>query len=95
MVSPEDVPGKDIHFIPSIIVKSRGVIEFEYYDKPFSHKNEFWSYYSNNQKIDTKYIFYILKIREPYFQTIANRMQMPQISLPDTEKFKVPVPCKN
>ena len=92
MVNFEDIPKKDIHEVSSIIVKSRGIIEFEYYDKPFSHKNEFWSYYSNNKGIDTKYVFYYLKIKESHFQTIANRMQMPQISLPDTEKFKIPVP---
>ena len=34
-VNPEDIPAKDINRKPSIIVKSRGVIEFEYYDKPF------------------------------------------------------------
>ena len=36
----EDIPKKDINNEPSIIVKSRGVIEFEYYDKPFSHKKK-------------------------------------------------------
>ena len=41
MVAFDDIPKKDIHTMPSIIVKSRGNIEFEYYDKPFSHKNEF------------------------------------------------------
>lgn len=44
-VNFEDIPAKDINREPSIIVKSRGVIEFEYYDKPFSHKNEMWSYH--------------------------------------------------
>ena len=92
MINFEDIPKKDIHEIPSIIVKSRGVIEFEYYDKPFSHKNEFWSYFSENDKINTKYVFYFLKIKEPYFQTIASRMQMPQISLPDTENYQIPIP---
>lgn len=47
----EDLPVKDINREPSIIVKSRGVIEFDYYDKPFSHKNEMWSYHSKNQYI--------------------------------------------
>ncbi|HHF6870599.1 TPA: hypothetical protein ACPQJL_001280 [Haemophilus influenzae] len=41
LVNFEDIPEKDINKNPSIIVKSRGIIEFEYYDKPFSHKNEF------------------------------------------------------
>ena len=92
MVNWEDIPEKDIHEIPSIIVKSRGIIEFEYYDKPFSHKNEFWSYYSEDKEIDIKFVSYYLKMKEPYFQSIAGRMQMPQISLPDTEKFKIPLP---
>ena len=34
----EDIPEKDINQKPSIIVKSRGIIEFEYYDKPFLTK---------------------------------------------------------
>ena len=51
-----DIPQKDINNDPSIIVKSRGIIEFEYYDKPFSHKNEMWSYHSKNKNIDVKYV---------------------------------------
>lgn len=57
----KDIPEKDINREPSIIVKSRGIIEFEYYDKPFSHKNEMWSYHSDNDAISIKYIYYFLK----------------------------------
>jgi type I restriction enzyme S subunit len=89
----DDIPLKDINREPSIIVKSRGVIEFEYYDKPYSHKNEMWSYHSQDENISIKFVFYLLKIHEPYFKNIASRMQMPQISIPDTEKFKIPIPC--
>ena len=46
-----DIPKKDINEEPSIIVKSRGFIEFEYYDKPFSHKNEMWSYNANGKQL--------------------------------------------
>ena len=92
MVDFEDLPPKDINTNPSIIVKSRGIIEFEYYDKPFSHKNEMWSYYSKNEDICLKFIFYFLKINETYFQRIGSRMQMPQIATPDTDKFSVPIP---
>lgn len=91
-VNFENIPEKDINRKPSIIVKSRGIIEFEYYDKPFSHKNEMWSYHSKDENIDIKFVYYFLKIQEPYFQNIASRMQMPQISTPDTEKFKIPIP---
>ncbi|EHT1096606.1 restriction endonuclease subunit S [Escherichia coli] len=89
----KDIPEKDINREPSIIVKSRGIIEFEYYDKPFSHKNEMWSYHSNNDAISIKYIYYFLKINEEYFQKIGSKMQMPQIATPDTDKFEVPIPC--
>ncbi len=88
-----DIPAKDVNREPSIIVKSRGVIEFEYYDKSFSHKNEMWSYYSNNDLINIKYIYHFLKLNEHYFQNIGSKMQMPQIATPDTDKFPVPIPC--
>lgn len=92
-VDYKDIPEKDINRKPSIIVKSRGVIEFEFYDKPFSHKNEMWSYHSKNETINIKYIYYFLKMNEAHFQKIGGKMQMPQISTPDTDKFRVPIPC--
>jgi type I restriction enzyme S subunit len=88
----DDIPLKDINREPSIIVKSRGVIEFEYYDKPFSHKNEMWSYHSKDENLDIKFVYYFLKIQEPYFRNIAGKMQMPQIATPDTDKFLIPIP---
>ncbi len=88
----DDIPEKNINLEPSVIVKSRGIIEFEYYNKPFSHKNEFWSYYSNNKEIDIKYVYYYLSNNTTYFQNIANNMQMPQISIPITDKYKIPIP---
>jgi len=94
-VNFEDIPAKNINREPSIIVKSRGVIEFEYYEKPFSHKNEMWSYHSKNDGINIKYVYHFLKLNEPHFQHLGNRMQMPQISTPDTDKFKIPIPCPN
>ena len=56
-----EVVGKDnIIDKPSIIVKSRGNIDFEYYDGMFSHKNEMWSY-SINSENNIKYLYYYLK----------------------------------
>ena len=92
-VNLEDIPAKDINRKPSIIVKSRGVIEFEYYDKPFSHKNEMWSYHSNSDHIQIKFFYHFLKLNEPQFQQLGSKMQMPQIATPDTDKFLVPIPC--
>ena len=89
----KNIPEKDVNREPSIIVKSRGVIEFEYYEKPFSHKNEMWSYYSDNNAIHIKFIYHFLKLHERHFQGIGSRMQMPQIATPDTDNFFVPIPC--
>lgn len=88
----EDIPEKDIHTDTEIIVKSRGVIDFEYYNKPFSFKNEFWSYKAKDKSVKLRYVFHYLKYKRSYFQNIANNMQMPQISSKDTEKFKIPIP---
>ncbi|EOF8645673.1 restriction endonuclease subunit S [Neisseria gonorrhoeae] len=92
LVDFDDVPDKDIHREPSIIVKSRGIIEFEYYDKPFSHKNEMWSYHSVNKHIYIKYVYYFLKTQENYFRNIGSKMQMPQIATPDIDNYKIPIP---
>ena len=92
-LSYEDLPVDDIQNIPSVIVKSRGNIEFAYYDGPFSHKKEFWSYHSEDKNINIKFVYYFLKTREPYFRSIASSMgTIPQISLSDTEKFLIPLP---
>ena len=87
-----DIPDKDININPSIIVKSRGNIEFVYYEKPFSHKNEFWSYYSEDENISIKFVYYFLQTKTNYFQHKANIMQMPQISIPVTDNFSIPLP---
>ncbi|OOR85525.1 restriction endonuclease subunit S [Moraxella canis] len=92
LVDFDDIPQKDINNEPSIIVKSRGIIEFEFYDKPFSHKNEMWSYHSQNENIEIKFVYYFLKQNELYFQKIGSKMQMPQIATPDTDKFLIPIP---
>ena len=87
-----DIPDKDIHTEEAIVVKSRGIIDFEYCTEPFSFKNEFWSYSSDNENINLRYIYHYLVHNKEHFQNIANNMQMPQISSNDTEKFKIPVP---
>ena len=74
-----DIPDKDIHTEEAIIVKSRGIIDFEYCTKPFSFKNEFWSYSSDNESINLRYVYHYLVYNKGRFQNIANNMQMPQI----------------
>jgi type I restriction enzyme S subunit len=88
-----DIPATDVNREPSIVVKSRGIIEFEYYDQPFTHKNEMWSYHSKQSSITTKYLFHYLKRNEVHFHRMAERASMPQISISDTEDFLVPIPC--
>lgn len=92
MVNPGDIPEKDMIHRPSIIVKSRGIIEFVYYTKPFSHKAEFWSYFSDNKDINIKFVYYLLKNSERNFNDKASVMQMPQISSKDTQNFRIPIP---
>ena len=88
-----DLPEKDVNTYPSVIVKSRGVIEFEYYDKPFSHKNEMWSYHSERNDVDIKYLYYFLKTQENKLREKATSMgAFPQIAIPDTEELLVPLP---
>ena len=88
-----DLPEKDINTYPSVIVKSRGVIEFEYHDKPFSHKNEMWSYHSERDDVDIKYLYYFLKTQEDRLREKATSMgAFPQISIHDTEKLQIPLP---
>ena len=88
-----DIPAGDVNTEPSIIVKSRGIIEFEYCEKAFSHKNEMWSYHSTESSISIKYVYHYLKLNEFHFQNIGGKMQMPQIATPDTDKFPIPIPC--
>ena len=87
-----DIPEKDIYTIPSVVVKSRGIVEVEYYDKPFSHKSEMWSYASKTSELDTKFLYYYLKTLEFDLQRVASKMQMPQIAISDTESLPIPLP---
>ena len=91
-VNYEDIPNANIINIPSIIVKSRGKVDFEYYDKPFTHKNELWSYSQNSDQINLKFIYYYLCSNLDYFIKKSIRGAMPQISTPDTDDFEFPLP---
>ena len=91
-VNYEDIPNANIINIPSIIVKSRGKVDFEYYDKPFTHKNELWSYSKNSDDIILKFIYYYLCNNLDYFIKKSVRGAMPQIATPDTDDFQIPLP---
>ena len=78
---------------PSIIVKSRGNIDFEFYDNPFSHKNELWSYSSNDDNVlNIRYLYYYLKKNIKYFKDKAISGKLPQISTGITDNYKIWLP---
>ena len=92
-VDEEDVGKDNVIKKDSIIVKSRGNIDFEFYDKPFSHKNELWSYSSLNKEIlNIKFLYYYLKSNLQYFRDSAISGKLPQISIGNTDNYKVPLP---
>lgn len=87
-----DVPSKDIITCPSVVVKSRGNIGFEYCDVPFTHKSELWSYSSNNKAVNIKFIGYYLENNKRFFQDAANIGKLPQIATGVTDNYEIPVP---
>ena len=88
----KDIPNVNITKVPAVLVQSRGVIDFIYYDKPFTFKNEMWAYTSGNVTT-VKYLYYVLKNAVNYFREAASGMgSLPQISLTITEEFKIPLP---
>lgn len=88
-----DIPTQSIIRVPSIIIKSRGNVGFEYYDKPFTHKNEMWSY-SNFKGVNIKFVYYYLQNLTQLFQqkARANSVKLPQLCVADTDSFDIPVP---
>ena len=88
----KDIPNANITRVPAVLVQSRGVIDFIYYEKPFTFKNEMWAYTAEN-KITVKYLYYVLQNNTQHFRDSASGMgSLPQISLHVTEDFKIPVP---
>ncbi len=91
----KDIPNANIINSPCVIVQSRGLIDFVYYDKPLTFKNEMWAYTFAN-KVTVKYLYYYLKNRVDYFRMVGSQMgSMPQISLPITENFEIFLPSEN
>ena len=88
----KDIPNANITRVPAVLVQSRGVIDFIYYDKPFTFKNEMWAYTADNE-ITVKFLYYLLKNDVEYFRDSASGMgALPQISLGITEDYEVPLP---
>ncbi len=90
----KDISKKDIINCESVIIKSRGNIGFEYYNQPFSHKNEIWSYSLKTNQMLVKFLYYYLSNNQDYFQKLAqsSSVKLPQLSVSDTDEYEVPVP---
>lgn len=88
----KDIPKANITRVPAVLVQSRGIIDFIYYDKPFTFKNEMWAY-THDETISIKFLCYVLKNNVEHFREAAAGMgSLPQISLAVTEDYRVPVP---
>lgn len=88
----ENIPNANITRTPAVLVQSRGLIDFVYYDKPFTFKNEMWAY--THENLNTlKYLYYYFKSKVQYFREQSSGMgAMPQISLAVTEDYEIPLP---
>lgn len=93
-VSEGTLPEKDIVRSPSIVVKSRGYIGFVYYDKPFTHKSELWSYTLIAPEVEQKFVYYYLLTKQNQLQELARAtsVKIPQLAVRDTDNLKIPVP---
>ncbi|WP_098731294.1 restriction endonuclease subunit S [Brevibacterium epidermidis] len=93
-VAEDAIPAKDVVRIPSIIVKSRGHIGFSYYEHPFTHKTELWSYSIDDAGVDQKFVYYYLLTQVEKLQALARAtsVKLPQLSVRDTDTLRIPVP---
>lgn len=93
-VAENAVPAKDIIREPSIIVKSRGNVGFTFYERPFSHKSELWSYTLSDPDIEQKFVYYYLLTKADVLQEIARAtsVKLPQLGVRDTDSLRIPVP---
>lgn len=93
-VAEDSILAKDIIREPSIIVKSRGYVGFSYYERPFTHKAELWSYTLTDPTIDQKFVYYYLLTKVGELQEVARAtsVKLPQLGVRDTDTLRIPVP---
>jgi len=93
-VCADAIPENDVVRAPSIIVKSRGHIGFTYYNRPFSHKSELWSYSIDRPSVDQRFVYYYLLTQVGALQELARAtsVKLPQLSVSDTDNLRIPVP---
>jgi len=86
--------GNMAHQGPGIIVRSRGIIAFTFWDGLFTHKNELWSYLPKNDSVDIKFVYYLVSSQTQQFIDLAKSksVKMPQLTVDDTDLYRIPVP---
>jgi len=92
-INESNLPANCAYKLPSIIVKSRGYIDFEFYEKQFTHKNEMWSYSFEDRELG-KFIYYFLTTKTEFFRkkAKANSVKLPQLCVADTDGYLIPIP---
>jgi type I restriction enzyme S subunit len=93
-VDSNSAAGRVAHQGPGIIVRSRGIIAFTYWEGRFTHKNELWSYLPSNDLIDIKFVYYFLTSKTQQFIDLAKSksVKMPQLTVDDTDLYQIPHP---
>lgn len=76
---------------PSVLIKSRGIVDVEFCDFPYTFKQEMWAY-AGKENLNSKYLYYFLQTQVPKLRVKGSQMgSMPQIKLDDTESINVPI----
>ncbi len=93
-VDPRLIEEKYIINEPSVIVRSRGYIDFARSNGPFTHKNEMWSYSVKDVRANISFIYYYLLTQRPALQlhAQATSVKLPQLSVADTDNLQIPLP---
>ena len=93
-VSSDHVDKKYIYTEPSIIAKTRGIISFERYSDPFTHKSEIWSYTVQDDNVDQDFIYFYLDfLRDDLTEyALTKSVRITQLSTKDLDNLIVPLP---
>ena len=64
-----DIPNANITRVPAVLVQSRGIINFVYFDRPFTFKNELWAY-TADEPITLRFLCHILNNNVCSFKSV-------------------------
>ena len=65
-----------------------------YYEAPFTHKSELWSYSIARDDVNQKFVYYYLLTRVEELQEVARAtsVKLPQLGVKDTDNLMIPIP---